>query len=330
MSPVGLLLVDKPSGPTSHDVVGWVRWALSVKQVGHCGTLDPAATGLMVVCVGPATRLASILTGTDKTYRAQIVLGRSTTTADRQGETVDEAPVSEQVLMRAEAELRGMLGDLSLAPPAFSAIHVDGVRAHALARAGKEVRLPPRAMTLRAARNIQAQPSGVVADLDVSKGTYIRSIAVELGRRLGVPAHLGALHRLAAGEHRVDHDRAVRDLAVATLPSARPGAPPRFRMHPAGITERDAQRAFLTERLLPAWTGLPIPVHHLDLEHADSAALAVRLGHGQTVASEDPGWRGWAPAEQFAVVAGDSLVVLVEGRAGQALRPRRVVALAPS
>jgi tRNA pseudouridine55 synthase len=194
----GVLLIDKPSGPTSHDVVAFVRWALRERAVGHCGTLDPAATGLLVVCVGGATKLVEHLTGVDKRYQARIVLGRSTTTADAEGETLAQGPVSAEVEARAGATLLEMLGELALPPPAYSAVKLDGRRAHELARAGEAVDLPVRRMAIHAAEVLAVRresPDHVVIDatLDVAKGTYIRSIAEELGRRLGVPAHLGSL-----------------------------------------------------------------------------------------------------------------------------------------
>src|SRR5688572_5232472 len=126
----GVLLVDKPAGATSHDVVQWVRWALRQRAVGHFGTLDPAATGLLVIGVGAATRLGPWLTGLDKTYAATIVLGRSTSTDDGAGDTLAIAACDDDVLARAPDAMRGLAGALSLPPPAVSAIKVAGQRAH--------------------------------------------------------------------------------------------------------------------------------------------------------------------------------------------------------
>jgi tRNA pseudouridine55 synthase len=116
-APWGVLLVDKPEGPTSHDVVGWIRWALGESQVGHCGTLDPAASGLLVICVGPATRLVPYLSGVDKSYRARIALGRSTTTDDREGSTIAYAEVSPRKRAAARTALAELHGLLMLSPP---------------------------------------------------------------------------------------------------------------------------------------------------------------------------------------------------------------------
>ena len=326
MSAAGLLLVDKPSGPTSHDIVGWVRWVLQTKQVGHCGTLDPAATGLLVVCVGAATKLSGILTGTDKTYRAQFVLGRSTTTDDAQGQTLSSAPVDPATAARAGAVLGAMVGELSLVPPAFCAVHTEGTRAHVLARAGKPVTLAARAMTLLDARDVVLDRGCVHATVHVSKGTYVRSLALELGARLGVPAHLGALRRLGAGSHHVDAPQTVGPLHAVEL------APRRWRVRPEGGQDRAAQAEFLTARLLPAWTGLPIAVLHLPPSTAQGAALATRLGHGQAIALDDPAWLGAPPCGETAVVvapgaATRAVVILVDVVEG-CVRPRRVVALA--
>src|SRR5688500_19003508 len=181
----GVLLVDKPAGPTSAEIVDWARWALKGPSVGHCGTLDPAATGLLVVCVGAATKLASVLTDADKAYAATFVLGRSTTTGDAEGETVAEADVSRDAIERAAITLAGMTGELSLVPPAFSAVKIEGKRAHELAREGEAVALAPRSMTVRSVDAIAVAGTSVSAELVVSKGTYVRSLAEELGRRIG-------------------------------------------------------------------------------------------------------------------------------------------------
>ena len=136
----GVLVIDKPAGPSSHDVVGWVRRALGERRVGHCGTLDPAATGVLVVCVGEATKLVTWLVDDDKQYTATIALGRATTTADAEGETIATAEVSDADFERAVATIPQMCGALELAPPKVSAIRVDGMRAHALVRADLSTR----------------------------------------------------------------------------------------------------------------------------------------------------------------------------------------------
>lgn len=340
-TPPGVFLVDKPAGPTSHDVVQWVRWALRTTQVGHCGTLDPAATGLLMVCVGAATKLVPWMTAADKVYRGRFVLGRSTTTDDAQGETTATSPCDAQVLASAEATLGGMLGTLMLPPPAYSAIHVDGERAHEKARRGDTVTLPPREMVVHSIADVvvggleRAGELVVDATVHVSKGTYIRSLAVELGRRLGVPAHLGALRRLACADASVDDPHAVGPLAVQALPPAVPGAPPKWRIRPAGMeeAEREAQGHWLADRRRAPWVGLSIPVVELSRTDPDAAALLTRLCYGQPAALDDPGWPSAAPADEAAIVSpappheGETrpAAVIVVQREGAQIRPRRVV-----
>jgi tRNA pseudouridine(55) synthase len=279
----GILLIDKPAGPTSHDIVGWVRWALRERAVGHCGTLDPGATGLLVVCVGPATKLVEHLTGVDKRYLGRFVLGRATTTADADGETLAEAPLAPGDLDRASAQLDALLGPLELPPPAFSAVKIAGQRAHTLARAGEAPELPPRAMAVHELVQVARGDDWIEADLRVAKGTYVRSLAEELGRRLAIPAHLGALRRLACGDLSLEHPLAVTGLVAERLPD-RPGAEglaPRWRVSlgpafghaGAALGPADAERnategpsdaraqaeQALRDRLLPPWTCLPFP-----------------------------------------------------------------------
>ncbi len=324
----GVLLLDKPKGPTSHDLVAWVRWALRERSVGHCGTLDPAATGLMVVCVGAATKLVEYLTGVDKRYRARFVLGRSTTTADAEGQTLAEAPVSDEVLARVECSLAAMVGSLELAPPAYSAIKIDGQRAHALARAGDAPELPRRAMALHRVELLAVgrgegpelsephEHAFVDAIVDVAKGTYVRSLAEELGRRVGVPAHLGALERLACGGLDLEHPLAVRQLKARVLedeaPSAHTDRPPRWRIEiPFGLhelpLEREATGAWLRDRLIAPWTCLPFESLVVERPDARTEALLARLRHGQRLSLDPGALAGLAP-----LASGDGLCAIVE------------------
>lgn len=256
--PVGVLLVDKPEGPTSHDVVDFVRWALGVRQVGHCGTLDPLATGLLVVCVGAATRLVPYLTGVDKVYRARFGLGRATSTADRAGEAIAEAPVGADDPARVAHALRDMCGPLLIPPPAYSAVKVDGQRAYAKARKGVAVELAARPMVLRALEEIELAADAVTATCAVSKGTYVRSLAEELGRRTEIPIHLAGLHRIACGPLTIAE--AVGGLVATRLPD-RPGLPPKFRLGlPAEGEPRAAARARLRAALRAPVDAVPFPV----------------------------------------------------------------------
>ncbi len=194
----GLLLLDKPSGPTSHDLVYAVRRGSGERRVGHAGTLDPLATGLLVMCLGPATRLSEYLSGKDKRYRARVRLGQATSTYDAQGEVTatSTARPSQAAVEAALAEFRGPQQQV---PPAFSAIKRGGQKAYELARRGETVVLEARSVTIESLELAEWQPPEFELDVHCSAGTYIRSLAHDLGQRLGCGAHLAALRRTASG-----------------------------------------------------------------------------------------------------------------------------------
>jgi tRNA pseudouridine55 synthase len=220
--PCGLLLVDKPRGPTSHDVVAMVRRALGTRRVGHAGTLDPEATGLLLVLVGEATKLEPFLSGQEKGYRARVMLGRETDTLDAVGRITDERPLPAELVGELEAVASGAplestpmlarsiateLARIEQIPPNFSAIQVGGVRSHARARAGEAFELAARGVSVRSIEcvgvELSAQPV-VELELHVSKGYYVRALARDLGRGLGVPASLCGLRRTRSGVFHVD------------------------------------------------------------------------------------------------------------------------------
>jgi tRNA pseudouridine55 synthase len=351
----GILLIDKPAGPTSHDVVGWVRWALRERSVGHCGTLDPAATGLLVVCVGETTKLVEFLTSVDKRYVARFVLGRSTTTADAEGETLEQVALPDDALWRAEQALAGLVGPLSLPPPAYSAVKIDGRRAHALARAGEAPELPARPMAVDRLEILEHGPgeadlgpeqsegvgaragaaehdpsptrrreAWMDADLTVAKGTYVRSLAEELGRRIAVPAHLGALRRLACGDLSLDDPLAVRGLLANPLPAIE-GRPPRWRIQGAIAGEpdenpesaRESAAKLLRERLAPPWSRLPFPAS--ELAGPEPSRLLDRLLQGQRLRL-DPHTCGCLNIEQHGQ---SELHALVDRAGGRMILVRR-------
>ncbi|MGN6325515.1 tRNA pseudouridine(55) synthase TruB [Pseudolysinimonas sp.] len=201
----GVLLVDKPAGITSHGVVGAARRALGTRKVGHAGTLDPMATGLLVLGVGTATRLLTYVVGLGKTYEATIRLGESTTTDDAEGETIARTDASAVTRAAVDDGIRALTGEIDQVPSAVSAIKVDGRRAYARVRAGEQVELAARRVTISRFEVVaerRDEGSGVV-DLDVivdgSSGTYIRALARDLGAGLGVGGHLTALRRTAIG-----------------------------------------------------------------------------------------------------------------------------------
>jgi tRNA pseudouridine55 synthase len=193
------MVVDKPAGPTSHDVVDRVRRALGIRKAGHTGTLDPFATGVLPVCIGKATRLARFLTGTDKTYRATVRLGFATTTDDLTGDPIGPArpvDVSAEALERA---CRALTGPLDQAAPAFSAKWVQGRRAYDLARVGIETPRPVSSITVHALTVLGHEGEQVEVEVRCSAGTYVRALARDLGEALGTGGHLVALRRTVSG-----------------------------------------------------------------------------------------------------------------------------------
>lgn len=199
--PCGLLLLDKPAGITSHDAVARARRWLHTRRVGHAGTLDPMATGLLTLCIGPATRMAEYLTGLDKRYVAGIRLGVFTNTDDAEGETTathDVPPISDIQLQQIELRFTGEIWQM---PPQFSAIKKGGVRSYARARQGEEFELEPRRVViheLKLARD-EADRTRLQAEVHCGSGTYIRALARDIGALLGCGAHLDSLRRVSVG-----------------------------------------------------------------------------------------------------------------------------------
>lgn len=203
--------IDKPAGISAHDVVNRCRRIFNERRVGHTGTLDPLATGAMIVCVGPATRLDAYLEADTKEYDARIQFGTATDTDDAEGSAVHTAPVPTWLsdADRAREALAGMVGTQNQMPPLYSAIKVNGVKGYEAARAGKVIALQPRTIEVQAARlkDIGADEQGRTywdASFSVSKGTYIRSLARDLGRSCGTVAHLAGLRRTRSGRLLLD------------------------------------------------------------------------------------------------------------------------------
>jgi tRNA pseudouridine55 synthase len=201
--PAGLVVVDKPAGLTSHDVVARVRRLAGTRKVGHAGTLDPMATGVLLVGVNRATRLLGHLLLTEKTYDATIRLGEATTTDDAEGETLSVTSAAHLSDDDVRVGLEAFVGDIEQRPAAVSAIKVDGKRSYARVRAGEDVELAARPVTVHELRVGAQRRSGPHLDVDVSlrcsSGTYVRAVARDLGERLGVGGHLTALRRTAVG-----------------------------------------------------------------------------------------------------------------------------------
>ncbi len=216
--PAGVLVVDKPAGPTSFEVVKRVRRALRAEKAGHAGTLDPAATGVLAVCVGDAVKLQQWLADGDKAYEASIAFGAATSTEDAEGEVTERGDASRVTAAALADALPRFVGELSQVPPMYSAVRVGGRRLHEAARAGEEVERAPRTVRVHGLDLLDvAAPSGddlVLARVRVrcGKGTYVRTLAVDLGRALGVPAHLAALRRVEASGFRLEEAIALDEV----------------------------------------------------------------------------------------------------------------------
>lgn len=195
----GILVVDKPEGPTSHDVVAKVRRALAVDKVGHTGTLDPMATGVLPLVLGRATKLARYLTGGDKAYRATIQLGTTTETLDKQGAIVATLPVPTLGADDIEAALAPLRGDILQVPPMYSAKKIAGKKLYQLARKGEHVEREGKTVSVYQLECVSFTGDVLVVDVRCSAGTYVRVLAQDIGEALGCGAHLSALVRTAAG-----------------------------------------------------------------------------------------------------------------------------------
>jgi tRNA pseudouridine55 synthase len=260
-----VLLVDKPAGPTSHDVIQVARRSLGVRRVGHTGTLDPFASGLLLLCVGQATRLADYFHVLPKTYAATAVLGIETDTEDHTGEiaarTDEWRSVTRDDIDRAAQRLRGEQAQI---PPAFSAKKVAGRRAYEAARAGDEVEMTAKAVQIHEFEVVAVKLPEVDFVAEVSTGTYVRSLARDLGRDLGCGAHLKSLRRLSIGPYRVTDAVCLPDLQDRNIP---PNASlsaarslswlPTRRLSPSEVTEVENGRR-IPERAVAGDTELPV------------------------------------------------------------------------
>ncbi|MBT7598523.1 MAG: tRNA pseudouridine(55) synthase TruB [Gemmatimonadetes bacterium] len=297
-TPSGVIAVDKPEGPTSHDIVGRVRRALKTRRVGHCGTLDPLATGLLLVCVGRMTKLSDWITGADKQYTATFRLGAVSDTADAQGQIsiVEGPPVTLQAIEVAVSQWTGVIQQV---PPSYSAIKVDGVRSYKRARRQEEVILPARTVTVSRFEVVEFQMPYLRVVIDCSKGTYIRALARDIGEALGCGAYVETLRRTRIGS--VDVDVAVPLEEIHSLAEA---DPQRLWLHPM---------AALRDRL---------PMVGIDVEEARDFTRG-RVVDGMA-GRTDTGLPGKTEACEVAVCLGDRLLGV--GRVENAcLHPTRVL-----
>lgn len=216
LSTSGIVVVDKPAGMTSHDVVARLRRFFGTRKVGHAGTLDPMATGVLVAGIERGTKLLAHLVADDKVYSTTIRLGAATTTDDAEGEVVSQTDASALTDEAILAQVAALTGDIMQVPSKVSAIKIDGKRAHELVREGKEVIIPARPVTVFSFDVSKIRHEGSFLDVDArvhcSSGTYIRSLARDMGEALGVGGHLTALRREASGPFTLAHARTLEDL----------------------------------------------------------------------------------------------------------------------
>lgn len=294
MDDSGLLLIDKPEGPSSHDVVDAVRRAAGQRRVGHTGTLDPMASGLLLLCVGKMTRLAEYLVGHDKRYLAGVRLGATTDTYDATGKELEkrDVAVDEASVQTALARFRGCFLQR---PPAFSAVRQQGQRAYKLARMGREVLLEERSVEVFQLDLVRFDPPDLALDVRCSAGTYIRSLAHDLGQALGCGAHLSRLRRTACGPFSVEQALSLE-----------------------GLAKNDSWR----DRLLPPAEGLTeLPTLSLTLTEAEW------LENGRTVLFREGAHPDPDDQRTYRAVreTGELLAVAFPDHSAGGFRPRKVI-----
>lgn len=259
----GVVVVDKPAGITSHDVVGRCRRIFGTRKVGHAGTLDPMATGVLVIGVERATKILGLISGTSKSYSATIRLGRSTTTDDAEGEVLQDVSAEQVTDGAIGAGVAALSGQISQRPSSVSAVKIDGKRAYQLAREGQDVQLAERTVRVERFDVLEIRPDGFFVDVDVdvdcSSGTYIRALARDLGAALGVGGHLTALRRTRVGGYGLENARSLDELAE----------------HPQLSYSLDAacllafpRRDISAEQAVDATHGRPLPAGGFDGVHA--------------------------------------------------------------
>jgi len=211
----GVVVVNKPSGPTSFDVVRRVKGLFKAKRVGHTGTLDPTATGVLPICVGEATKVAGFIADGEKEYEATVRFGQVTDTQDAAGRVLETRPIEGVTEDRVREALRSFVGLIEQTPPMYSARKIEGKRLYELARAGEEVERAPRTVNVDEARMTFFQPPDCGIFVRCSKGTYLRTLAHDLGARLGCGAHLRELRRVRVGPFGIDESVGVDELMAA-------------------------------------------------------------------------------------------------------------------
>lgn len=207
----GIIIIDKPLGRTSHDMVYEMRKVTGIKKIGHTGTLDPMATGVLPVCIGSATKMADMLTLSDKSYIAELVLGRTTDTQDADGKVLTECKVN-----CSEEEIRcavnSFVGEIEQVPPMYSAIKQNGKKLYELARQGIEIERKPRKVTINSIDILEISGERVKIDVSCSKGTYIRTLCEDIGKKLGAGAYMNTLRRTRTGQFTIEESHTLSEI----------------------------------------------------------------------------------------------------------------------
>lgn len=292
----GILVVDKPRGMTSHDVVARIRRLLGERRVGHGGTLDPAAEGVLPVAVGAATRLIQHVQESRKRYLAHIVLGVETDSADIEGRIIAASQVHVPDREAVETALAPFVGTIVQVPPAYSAVKVGGEALHRRARRGEEVEVPARTVTIYQINLIAYRYPDLVVDVDCGSGTYIRSLARDLGRALGAGAYLHYLLRVSTGPFDLSQAWPLEELEAGL----RLESWSLYALHPDAVM-LDAGAIVLDEPLTRAWYyGQPVPAGPLQIERGEGPVAARAYdGHGDWLGTGmmEPGTAQWRPRQ---------------------------------
>lgn len=276
MSVFGFLNINKPTGMTSHDVVAKIRRGLHIKKVGHAGTLDPLADGVLVICLGGATRLSDYVMHGTKRYTARVHLGITTDTYDLEGAILSERDVTSIRREDVEQALTAFRGDIRQIPPMYSAIKQGGRKLYDLARAGQTVERKARPVTISGLTILDWQPPLVTLDVECSAGTYIRSLAYDLGEALGVGAHLAGLTRTASGRFMLD--QAVSLAALLDNPNWQERLiSPRIALAdwPSIVINEDAIEEIQHGRMIPTPSEIQQPGKDIFAYNGEGALIAI-------------------------------------------------------
>jgi len=307
----GFLVVDKPVGITSHDVVSVLRAMLGIKKIGHTGTLDPFATGVLPMAIGPSTRLIQFLDESTKIYDATVQLGTSTDTGDLTGEVAETKPVPTLEFGEVQRVFDGFVGDRMQVPPAYSAVKVDGRALYKYAREGKAVQAKPRPIHIQSMTLTGVSEDTLALQVRCSRGTYVRVIAEEIGEALGTKGHLIALRRLASGPFDLERSIDFSGLSevAAGNPDWRPVLRPRRGEERVPWRERCALVADLLPRFIDPHTALShLPEARLTVDDLRSLRLRGRVQSVPDSVEDGGHWLAFDGKQMLGVLQRDGAI----------------------